>query len=176
MTKTRIRLADHQDIEQLIELEEQSFASDRISRRSWRALSKSASAIVLVAEAGAMVVGSAVILMRKRSQIARLYSIAVKCGCQRSGIGHLLTNEVSRAATAHGCTEVRLESRIDNVRAHALFRALGYTPFGAPIRDYYADGASAIRFRKQLRPDIATKAAGRNADNSNIDWNQAPPG
>lgn len=123
-----------------------------------------------------MVVGSAVILMRKRSQIARLYSIAVKSGCQRSGIGHLLTNEVSRAATAHGCTEVRLESRIDNVRAHALFRALGYTPFGAPIRDYYADGASAIRFRKQLRPDIATKAAGRNADNSNIDWNQAPPG
>jgi len=123
-----------------------------------------------------MVVGSAVILMRKRSQIARLYSIAVKSGCQRSGIGHLLTYEVSRAAAAHGCTEVRLESRIDNVRAHALFRALGYTPFGAPIRDYYADGASAIRFRKQLRPDIATKAAGRNADNSNIDWNQAPPG
>lgn len=123
-----------------------------------------------------MVVGSAVILMRKRSQIARLYSIAVKSGCQRSGIGHLLTNEVSRAVTAHGCTEVRLESRIDNVRAHALFRALGYTPFGAPIRNYYADGASVIRFRKQLRPDIATKAAVRKADNSNIDWNQAPPG
>lgn len=123
-----------------------------------------------------MVVGSAVILMRKRSQIARLYSIAVKSGCQRSGIGHLLTNEVSRAATAHGCIEVRLESRIDNVRAHALFRTLGYTPFGAPIRNYYADGASAIRFRKQLRPSISTKAVVRKADNSNIDWIQAPPG
>lgn len=150
MNSIQLRPGDHQDLQQLLELEQQAFASDRISKRSWLSLLKSASAVVLIASFGSAVAGSAVVLLRKRSSVARLYSIAVKGGYRGMGVGRALAADSLRVAEQLGCKQIRLESRIDNLRAHELFRSLGFQSFGPPVDNYYADGKSAIRFRRSL--------------------------
>lgn len=147
MNTLRMRRAEQADIHRLATLEEDAFSSDRITRRRWAALSHSPSVILLVAELDRQIVGSAVVLTRQRSRVARLYSIAVDTRWQRAGIGRALVVHSCRAARDRGCEEIRLESRIDNLQAHALFLALGFEPWGRGQERYYADGSNAIRFR-----------------------------
>jgi ribosomal protein S18 acetylase RimI-like enzyme len=45
---------------------------------------------------------------------------------------------------------LRLEVRIDNKRAIALYEKNGYARFDE-IEDYYEDGATAVRMEKGLR-------------------------
>lgn len=159
MKNFRLRFAHVDDIDQLVALEQQAFMLDRISRRSWRHLEQSRSAILLVADMESAVAGCAVILLRRHSSVARLYSLAVDTNARQAGIGRALTIEASLVAAQRGCAEIRLESRIDNPRAHTLFRSLGFTPFGALLNNYYADGTSAIRFRHKLRGYEGLRAA-----------------
>ena len=48
--------------------------------------------------------------------------------------------------------------RYDNAPAIALYEKLGYRQFGN-YPGYYADGAEALRFEKQLRPKRHGRAA-----------------
>ena len=54
-----------------------------------------------------------------------------------------------RAALKRGCDRLRLEVREKNRPAIALYETLGYVRIGR-YEDYYQDGASALRFEKQL--------------------------
>ena len=72
-----IRSAKLADLGALIDLENRSFSSDRISRSALRRLIASPSADVLVAACGDAVAGYCVILYRSGSAVARLYSLAV---------------------------------------------------------------------------------------------------
>ncbi len=53
---------------------------------------------------------------------------------------------------------MRLEVRIDNAPAIALYEKSGYRSFGA-VEDYYQDGAAALRFEKTF--DQEDEAPGR---------------
>lgn len=135
---------------QLLDLEEKSFPGDRISGRSWRALIASPSAVVLVAARQRSILGAAVLLTRRGTRIARLYSIAVTRAARGAGVGHALITQMLNRARKLGCVEMRLESRADNLAAHHLFRNLGFEEAG-PVREaYYHDGADALRFCKRL--------------------------
>ena len=48
-----------------------------------------------------------------------------------------------------GCDRLRLEVREKNRPAIALYETLGYQRIGR-YENYYQDGASALRFEKQL--------------------------
>src|ERR1700742_4488839 len=76
----RTEAATVDDLQALVELEDTAFSGDRISARSWRRLMTSPSATVTVAldaaNGDARIVGSAVVLQRSNSSVARLYSIA----------------------------------------------------------------------------------------------------
>ncbi|MFX9038806.1 GNAT family N-acetyltransferase, partial [Acinetobacter baumannii] len=52
-------------------------------------------------------------------------------------------------ARQRGAGILRLEVRVDNPSAIALYRALGFHDF-AMRRDYYDDGTDALRFEKAL--------------------------
>lgn len=145
-----IRLASASDLDALVAVEEAVFDADRISRRSWRDLLSSKTAIVLVAEAAGQLAGCCVVLLRKGSRKARLYSIAAAAG--RSGVGGRLLAEAEEAARTSGSDFMRLEVREDNLRAIRLYEKSGYSRFGRKP-DYYADGAAALRFEKPLAPE-----------------------
>jgi ribosomal protein S18 acetylase RimI-like enzyme len=147
-----LRLAKLADVSELSSLEESTFAGDRISKRSWRSLVESSSATVtLIREATAprSLVAAAVVLRRKRSSVARLYSIAVAPAARGTGLaGVLLDDAIARSREA-GSAAMRLETRAKNTRAQRFFKDRGFVPLDRKA-SYYEDGADALRFQKSL--------------------------
>jgi [ribosomal protein S18]-alanine N-acetyltransferase len=147
--RPRVRPARGTDLEALIELEQRVFAADRLSRASLRRLLTSRSARVLVAEAGARLVGATVVLFRARATVARLYSIAVAPSMSGKGIAGALLRVAERTAVRRKCRCMRLEVHATNRAAIKCYRKGGYRQFGRH-RSYYEDGGDALRFEKAL--------------------------
>jgi ribosomal protein S18 acetylase RimI-like enzyme len=144
-----IRRAIPADLDALVAIENRAFAGDRISRRSMRRLISSPSAIIVVLEKAGEVRGYALLLTRRRSPLARLYSIAVDPACSGKGAGARLLSAAEDVARTQGLTRIALEVREDNAAAIGLYRRCGYTQFGR-YEGYYADGMAALRFGKVL--------------------------
>lgn len=142
------------DLEELADLETKVFATDRMSRRSLRHFLSAPTAAVLVAEYDGRITGSAVVLFRPNSAIARLYSIAVAPHCSGYGIGPALLTAAEDAALGRDCLYLRLEVHEKNNRAIARYRKAGYREFGRHDQ-YYEDKGHALRFEKLLMPRIA---------------------
>lgn len=148
MMAVNIRLAVLDDIQQLVDLEERSFTTDRIHSRQFRYLIKRQTAHVLVAIEEQKIVGYGLILIRQSTSLARLYSIAVDRTKQGHGIGQMLIDELERTALAKNRYIMRLEVRLNNP-AQQLYRKLGYRPLKL-ISDYYEDHSDALRMEKRL--------------------------
>ncbi|TIS30252.1 GNAT family N-acetyltransferase, partial [Mesorhizobium sp.] len=72
---------------------------------------------MLVAEIDGRIAGYAVVLFRKGSGVARLYSIATGPLFGGLGIGRMLLKRAEEAAFEHNRMMLRLEVREDNSRA-----------------------------------------------------------
>lgn len=149
----RIRAALVADIDALLAIENAAFATDRISRRSFRLLIERDTASVLVADEGDGLMGYCVVLYRTGSGVARLYSIAVSPGTNGRGVGKALLQAAEDAAFENDRLILRLEVREDNPRAIMLYEKNGYRPIGKEP-NYYEDGATALRYEKMLRGDV----------------------
>lgn len=146
----RVRRAELSDLDDLVALEEASFATDRLSRAQYRRHLDSDSALVLVASANRRrFLGTAVVFFRKGSHVARLYSIATHAQARGKGVGSALLQAVESQARRRGCDELRLEVRTDNRAAISLYERLGYQRIGA-LEAYYEDGADGWRYGKVL--------------------------
>jgi ribosomal-protein-alanine acetyltransferase len=142
------------DLEQLEALENEVFATDRISRRSIRRFLTSPGAALIVAERAGELAGYALALFRPRAAAARLYSIAVAPRFAGVGVGSRLLSAAEMAACERRYRSIRLEVRVDNAAAIALYRKAGYRPFGR-YPQYYDDGADALRLERPLYPPRA---------------------
>jgi len=151
MSSLSIRPARSGDLEAILALELVVFSADRLSRRSLRAFIAHPQRPLMVAIAEGRLAGYALVVLRKGSQTARLYSIAVDRKLARRGVGRALMAASERYARARGRDRLSLEVRADNAAAIALYRGLGFREFGH-YDDYYADGARALRFEKPLDP------------------------
>ena len=144
-----IRRATASDIDALTAIENAVFETDRMSRRAFRRFVRADTAAVLVAEAASRLAAYCVVLFRRGSGTARLYSIAAAPGGERNGYGRALLDAAERVAIGRGCASLRLEVRADNDRASELYERNGYHRIGE-VPGYYADGATAFRYQKQL--------------------------
>jgi len=146
----RIRSAELSDLDDLVALEEHSFTSDRLSRAQFRRHLDSDSAKVLVASTGPhRFLGTAVVFFRKRSGVARLYSIATHHAARGQGVGSALLDATEQLARRRRCRALRLEVRADNPAAARLYERLGYRRLAA-LESYYEDGADGWRYEKLL--------------------------
>jgi ribosomal protein S18 acetylase RimI-like enzyme len=134
-------------------LEHKVFATDRISRRGFRRFLASPNAVPIVAEADGKLAGYALVLFRKGTGIARLYSIAVDPHVARRRIGARLLEAAEQAAAERGAARLQLEVHASNHAAIALYHKSGYRQFGRIAR-YYEDQGDALRFEKRLAPDL----------------------
>lgn len=144
-----IRPARLDDIPALLALEERAFTGDRVSRRGFRHLLTRANAATLVETIGGDIRGYALLLFRKGSALARLYSFAVAPEHRGQGIAKALLAAVERTACERGCAALRLEVRRDNAMARTLYHKAGYREFGS-YADYYDDHMDAVRMAKPL--------------------------
>jgi len=146
----RVRRAELSDLDDLVALEESSFATDRLSREQYRRHLDSETAQVLVASANhRRFLGTAVVFFRKGTKVARLYSIATHAEARGKGVGSALLEASEQLARRHGCKVLRLEVRTDNDAAIRLYERLGYDRIGRYAR-YYGDGADAWRYEKRV--------------------------
>lgn len=149
-TQVHVRRAEISDLDDLVVLEQRSFDSDRMSRAQYRRHLASDSARVLVAHANRRhLLGSAVVFFRKRSGVARLYSLASLPEARGKGIGTALVEAAAAAARQRRCRALRLEVRTNNQGAIALYQRMGYQRIGF-LEGYYEDGTDGWRYEKRL--------------------------
>lgn len=144
----RVRHALPHDVPALLQLEA-SFPSDRLSRRSFRHLIANAHAVVLVFEMQGKIVGDAVVLFRRNTRYARLYSLVVDPQHQQHGIARTLVRAAEDTAVKKGCVRIGLELRTDNHAALHLYKNRGYVP-ARRKEAYYEDGSAALCMRKDI--------------------------
>lgn len=144
------RKADLKMTGRLLDLEEQCFSCDRINRRNLRRLLISESACCIAALHGNELAGNLILLFRSNSRIARIYSLAVDPARRGCGIGKRLIGEAEKEARRRNCTTLKLEVRIENRAAIALYEKSGFTRCGLKA-NYYEDGTDACIFRKELK-------------------------
>jgi ribosomal protein S18 acetylase RimI-like enzyme len=154
----RVRKAERADLDALVALEHQVFATDHLSRRSLLHFLRAPTAAVLVAEADGALAGTAIVLFRPRSSVARLYSIAVAPHMGGRGLGPMLLEAAEAVALARDSRAIRLEVHEGNAAAISRYRKSGYREFGRRAR-YYEDGGDALRFEKHLKPTLAALQA-----------------
>ena len=146
-----VRAAVLDDLDAITKLEYDSFPEDRVSRRSLRYFLRASHRPVIAATIDNEVVGYALVSLRKGARAARIYSIAVDARFARRGVGLALLQACERYARANGRAALSLEVRYDNAPAIALYEKSDFRPFGEHV-DYYADGATALRYEKALVP------------------------
>ena len=133
----------------LLALEQQCFSSDRLSPRSLRWMISRANGQLWVAQQRGQLLGYGLVLFRRGTSLARLYSLAVAEHARGIGLGQQLLEHIETCALANDCAYLRLEVRTDNPGALALYERNGYRRF-ALVDDYYADHTAAWRLEKTL--------------------------
>jgi ribosomal protein S18 acetylase RimI-like enzyme len=167
MPDGRLRRARLGDLPDLLALEAH-FPTDRLSRAGFRHLLMHGHADVLVYLRAGQVLGNAVVLYRRGSRRARLYSLVTHPAHRGTGIGRLLLAAAERAACRRGCAEIHLEVRSANRTAIRLYRGREYK-VTRRIARFYEDGADALRLGKTLarqRGSVAAAPGRRSASHS----------
>jgi len=137
------------DLPRLLALEETVFATDRISRRQFRYLLGKALIVKAVdnGPGGEALLGCLVLLFRRDSRHARIYSLAVSPEARRRGLAQRLLACAEAESRRRGLTGIVLEVREDNEAALALYQSAGFQRIGRRL-NYYEDGAAAARLGK----------------------------
>lgn len=143
----RVRRALPADVPALLELEA-LFPSDRMSAATLRRFLRVPTAAVWVAEAQT-VLGSLVLLTRRNSGVARIYSVVVAPQARGQGLARQLVATAESHARKHQHC-ISLEVRADNHAARGLYRKLGYAETKV-LQGYYEDGADGLRLTKPLK-------------------------
>ncbi|WKJ88816.1 GNAT family N-acetyltransferase/peptidase C39 family protein [Methylomonas montana] len=145
-----IRPAQLRDLGGLVALENASFSTDKLSRRSFRHWLTTEHRALLVAEIEQRVAGYILIIYHPGTRLARIYSLAVSPQQRGSGIAKALMTAGEQAAQDDGRLYLRLEVSVDNFPAIRLYETLGFQKFGV-YRDYYQDHKDALRYQKRIR-------------------------
>jgi ribosomal-protein-alanine acetyltransferase len=144
-----LRHATANDLDDLVNLENTCFTSDKIPRRNFRDLLAKSTVDILIAEIDNKIIGCTIIFYRNNSFKARIYSLAVHPLHRRFGIAYRLLKQAEELALKRHCTLIVLEVRTDNHPAISFYQKNGYEAFSR-YANFYEDGADALRMKKGI--------------------------
>ena len=142
-----IRKATLEDLESILRLE-QTFGAEAFSKRSLRHFLIRGSTLVMEHELG-NIMGYAILLTRRGSTKARLYSITIDPDHRGRGWSKQLLSATEEEARALGCIQMTLEVAVSNVIAKALYDRAGYSIVKL-LPGYYRDGGDALKMAVTL--------------------------
>lgn len=141
-----IRLATLEDLESICSIEQQ-FDAEAFSKSSLRRFIMNSQTVVL--HSNELILGYAILLSRKNSKQARLYSIAIAKQYQGRRFGLILMHAIDDIAIDNGYQKITLEVSWHNKVAIQLYTKMGYKEIKI-LDNYYKDGTSAIKMAKNL--------------------------
>ncbi|QJR82708.1 GNAT family N-acetyltransferase [Alteromonas pelagimontana] len=147
--KIAVRTVQNEDIDALCDIEQKCFATDKLSKRRMRFYVTASHAEFVVATEQERILGYGLLLLRRGTQLTRLYSIAVVPEARGKGVAQSLVAELEKRALLRGKRFMRLEVSEDNSGAINLYQRLGFQQFGI-YNEYYEDKSDAIRMQKVL--------------------------
>lgn len=143
-----IRLALKSDVDQLIELENRCFTTERFNKNQFKYIVEKANGFVYVYEEK-KIIGSVILLKRKSSKKLRIYSIAVDPDYQGLGIASKLLRQAEEVAVDCKMKMLTLEVKTTNQSAIKLYQKWGFKTIA--VKDnYYSDGNSALIMQKEI--------------------------
>ena len=155
MTPT-VRPALLSDLDALVALENSSFSGDRISRRSFRHFLDTEQNQLLVIDQP--VRAYALILFRRGTSLARIYSLAVAPDARGAGLARALMAAAETCARDRDALFLRLEVADTNQAAIGLYRSLGFHPI-KQLAGYYENGGDALQLEKRLERNTRASAS-----------------
>lgn len=147
--KVEYREVRSEDLTALLNLENNAFSVDKLSRRSFRHWINSKNRAFIVATVAAQLAGYILVVYHAGTRLARLYSIATDMKFRGRGIARQLIVLGEQSASTSNRFIMRLEVESKNATAIHLYESMGYTPFGV-YHDYYEDHSDAIRMQKRI--------------------------
>ena len=146
------RLANLSDVASLVALETKCFESDRLSKRRFKHWVQASNGIFVIAQNHESICGYGLVILRKATRSARLYSLAIDSEYRGQGIASDLLAHLEQLTLSKQRLFMRLEVAETNLTAITLYKRLGYRQFGV-YKHYYQDGTHALRLQKSLHPD-----------------------
>ncbi|MCA9759206.1 MAG: GNAT family N-acetyltransferase [Candidatus Eisenbacteria bacterium] len=153
--RPRVRLAERQDLDELVRLERTCYrgvyAEHRREREQFAYYVRNPKARIAVCRRGSQYCGyvTGVFSHRARSTTAALLSLAVAPPCRHRGIGAALLRWFEARSREEGCVSIDLEVAVVRRSARRLYERCGFEPI-AIRADYYGPGDDAVRMRKTL--------------------------
>ena len=92
-----------------------------------------AAGVVLVVGDGTAIAGYCSCFLTPGDTCGTISLVGVAPGCQRRGVGQLLTREAIRWFVGRGCKEISVVTQAANVRAQRLYQACGFKTVGCRI-------------------------------------------
>lgn len=135
------------DLDALVNLEDKVFDYDQLKRSSFRRFILSNNDL-WVYEIDHMLLAYILVLKRKGSKKARIYSLAVSPESRGQGLGKKLL--IHAMEELHGFDSIHLEVKVDNEGAINLYKDFNFKEVGR-LPAFYSDGADAFVLEKLLK-------------------------
>ncbi len=148
----RIRPVRDSDLDRILDIEETAFPNP-YPLGYLRFLARSNPETFMVAENELGIVGYIIADIRHGRE-GHIISVAVKESERRRGVARRLIEGVSREFEKSGVGVVKLEVRVSNLAAIALYHAMGYRDLDI-MSGYYRDGEDALRMVCRVRGEGA---------------------
>ena len=154
----KIRESRREDFDRLWRIDQQCFPPEiSYSRLELAVYMRRSGSFTLVAEAIANgdqspdILGFIVAQMQRRGS-GHIITIDVLESSRRSGVGSKLLNSAEERLQSAGCTQVHLETAVDNMAALAFYKRQGYY-LSQTVPRYYSNGVDAFILKKELLPN-----------------------
>lgn len=143
-----LRKARLTDLDEIMEIESQSFNEEAFSRRQMRYLLTSDN-FFLVAEKQQQVAATMIMLTKKKSKVMRVYGLAVSEKFRGIGLAKAMLTEAYNIAKAGGFSKLSLEVKTVNATAIKIYESFGYKTV-KELPGYFKGGYAAFRMELSL--------------------------
>ena len=146
-TKIRVRIAKSSDLDDIYELDVQTFAMPWSKEALSYDILENDNAFVIVAEYEGEFAGYADIWTVLDE--ADLNSIAVRVDFRRKGIGDAIMLAMIEMLSTSGVATINLEVRVSNIPAIKLYKKYGFKECGVRPRYYLDNGEDALIMKRE---------------------------
>ena len=146
-TKIRVRIAKSSDLDDIYELDVQTFAMPWSKEALRYDILENDNAFVIVAEYEGEFAGYADIWTVLDE--ADLNSIAVRVDFRRNGIGDAIMLAMTEMLSVNGVATINLEVRVSNMPAIKLYKKYGFNECGVRPGYYLDNGEDALIMKRE---------------------------